>query len=129
MITDAAGNASVAGYVTSYTVSTGALVVQVGLTFQLEIRSKDPYNRHSDYSFWYDWGGGAPGGPAPIILATLGTGLSIIDMGFLLINIPELTMRRLHHKSYLIALTATDSVNTRQIFIGRLPMLYGGVTL
>src|SRR5271155_798617 len=131
-VTDVAGNATIIGYVTSYTLigsGQGTLVAQIGMTFQFEIRSQFPYwNNNNDYSPWYDWGGGIPGGPAPIIMAGLGTGLSIIDVGFIQINIPESTMRQLHHKTYLACLTLTDSVSTRQVITGKLPMLYGGVT-
>jgi hypothetical protein len=131
-ITDALNQASVAGYVISYTPSTGLLVCQIGLTFQFEIRREHQRPNSADYGPFFDFGGGSvPGGSAPLITAALGTGLSIIDLGFLLINIPEITVRQLGSfsaRSYIAALTATDSVNTRQIMIARLPILYGGVT-
>ena len=38
-----------------------------------------------------------------------------------------LIMQKLHHKSYMIAMGVSDSVNTRQVFLGELPMLYGGM--
>lgn len=127
-IADSTGKNTMAGYVTSYVASTGALVCQIGLTFQFEIRCQDGPSLVDDYSPWYDFGGGPPTEPAPIISASLGTGLTIIDTGFLLINIPEATMRQLRHRTYLAAMTMSDSVNTRQVFIGKLPILYGGVT-
>lgn len=119
---------TMSGYVTSYASTTGALVCQIGLTFQFEIRRQNRHHRFDDWSPWFDIGGGSPLGPAPTILASLGSGLTIVDNGYLLINIPELTMRRLHNATYLASLTMTDSVNTRQVFIGKLPILYGGVT-
>lgn len=128
LIADVAGNATIAGYVTSYVPSTGALVVQIGVTFQFEIRSRMRHHIDGDYSPWWDWGGGSPGGVAPLISAALGTGLSVVDIGVLLIQIPETRMRQLRHRSYLAALTVTDSVSTRQVFIADLPILYGGVT-
>ena len=128
-VADVGGQATLAGYVISYSSTTGSLVIQFGLMFQLEIRSQD-HNHHSfgdtGYSQWYDWGGGVAGG-TPLITATLGQGLFVIDIGKLQINIPEAVMRRLHHKSYLISLVTSDSVNTRQIFIGKLPILFGGL--
>lgn len=129
LIADASGLNTMAGYVTSYVASTGALVCQIGLTFQFEIRWQDHHRLTDDYSPFYDFGGGAPNGPAPIISASLGNGLTIVDLGYLLINIPETKMRTLHHKTYLASLTMTDSVSTRQVLVGKLPILYGGVTL
>src|SRR5262245_32955100 len=43
-ITDLSGNNSMSGYVTSYAPNTGALVAQIGVTFQFEIRRKPPRN-------------------------------------------------------------------------------------
>ncbi len=128
-IRDAAGNVSLVGYVLNYTATTGVLVVQIGVAFQLEIRNQDHHGGGfgDDYNQWYDWGGGQVGGDAPLIVATLGGGLTIVDLGFLQINIPVLTMQRLRLRSYLIGLVATDSVSTRQIFLGKLPILYGGI--
>jgi hypothetical protein len=132
VIADALGNASIAGMVTSYTPSTGVLACQIGLTFQLEVRREKQHPTINDYSPFFDFGGGTvSGGAAPLISAALGTGLSVIDLGFLLINIPETTVRQLASftaRSYIAALTMTDSVSTRQILIARLPILYGGVT-
>jgi hypothetical protein len=131
-ITDVLGQASVAGYVVSYTPLSGVLTCQIGLTFQFEVRREHQHPNSADYGPFFDFGGGSvPGGSAPLITAALGTGLSIIDLGFLLINIPETIVRQLGSftaRSYIAALTATDSVNTRQIMIARLPILYGGVT-
>lgn len=127
-ITDVGGQATLSGYVMSYTSGNGSLVVQVGLMFQLEIRSQDRHGRSFgdfDYSQWYDWGGGPVG--TPLLIATLGQGLTVVDLGYLQINIPEAYMRRLTNKSYLISLVCSDSVNTRQLFVGKLPMIFGGV--
>jgi len=126
-IADATGLNTMSGYVTSYASTTGALVCQIGMTFQFEIRGQR-HHRFDDYSPFFNIGGGSPLGPAPLISASLGNGLSIVDSGYLLVNIPEATMRRLHNATYLASLTMTDSVNTRQVFIGKLPVLYGGVT-
>jgi hypothetical protein len=118
---------TMAGYVTSYAASTGALVCQIGMTWQFEIRRQRPAGRlNDDYSYFYDWG--SPMIDTPIITAGLGSGLTVIDQGFLQILLPESTMRQLTEKTYLASLTMTDSVNTRQIFVGKLPMAYGGVT-
>jgi len=130
LIYDAGGGASMIGYVLSYTPTNGALTVQIGYAFQLEIRRIEQHQQNFgwDYSMWFDWGSGSSLGDQPLVQAMLGTGLSIIDMGYLQINIPALMMQNLHNRSYMIALAMTDSINTRQVFIGRLPILYGGLT-
>lgn len=129
-IYDAGGGASMVGYVQSYTPTNGALVVQVGYNFQLEIRRIDQHQHNFgwDYSMWFDWGSGSSLGDVPLIKANLGTGLSIIDIGYLQINIPAMIMQQLHNRTYMIGLAMTDSINTRQVFLGRLPILYGGLT-
>lgn len=131
-IADAVGNATMLGRATTYTAATGILTAQVGMQFALEIRSEQQSDRGNfghDYSPYYDWGGGSPSGSRPLIQATLGNGLTIIDAGYLQINIPVTLMQQLRLRSYLIAMAMTDSINTRQIFIGKLPILYGGISV
>lgn len=131
-IRDVGGNATMVGYATGYSPATGLLTSQIGWQFSFEIRAQDPHGRglNSDYSQW-DWGGGSPNGPGstPIIQATLGNGLSIIDIGFVQINIPVTQMQKLRSRTYGVGMVMTDSVNTRQVFIGKLPMLYGGTVM
>lgn len=129
-ITDVDGDVQLIGYVTSYTPATGTLVTQIGYNFQMEIR-RWGRGRHflDDYSPWYDWGGGPPpgSGATPTILATLGKGIMITDIGFLQVVIPVSLLQQLRHETYLVAMAMTDSVNTRQVFLGELPILYGGM--
>lgn len=127
-ITDVNGNATMIGYVLSYAAATGALSVQIGVSLTMEIRSQDQYYGNSDYSQWYDWGGGIPNSSQPIILAQLGTYLTIIDIGYIQINIPAIIMQQLRSRTYLLSMIMSDSVNTRQIFISKLPILYGGIS-
>jgi hypothetical protein len=85
------------------------------------------------YLPYYDLG--TPDGLAPILTASLtgdnvaiGT-ITITDVGFLQIFIPEKLMRGLHApKTYMAAMTCTDGTNTRQLFLALLHVLYGGVT-
>lgn len=127
-IADPTGKNTMTGYVTSYAAATGALVCQIGITFQFEIRSLKRSNDWDDgYTSSYDAVGSTDYGP--IITASLGNGLTIIDLGVLQIRIPELTFRKLHHRSYKASLTMTDSYDTRQPFIARLPIQSGGVSL
>jgi hypothetical protein len=138
-ISDAAtGLNTMSGYVMSYTSSNGALSVQIGWTFQFEIRGTTPTNLGLDYIDWYDFG--TVGDNEPILQATLANGfLTMVDQGTVQILIPESTFKsaldvpfssqsNTYARTYMAAMTATDSVNTRQIFLGRQPILYGGVT-
>jgi hypothetical protein len=122
----ATGLNSMAGYVTSYSSGTGALVCQIGISLQFEIRRGGPRNPGTGYEAWYDFG--TPTMAGPLIAAALGTGITMIGTGFIQILIPEATFKTLSSGTYTAALTMTDSVNTRQLFIAKLPVLSGGVT-
>jgi hypothetical protein len=122
------GPNSMTGYVTSYAAATGALVVQIGNTFQFEIRRlKERHDFDFAYTSSWDWFGTAD--HAVVLSASLGNGLTMTGTGMLQINIPESQIRKLCHRTYGAALTMTDSQNTRQVFIARLPFQYGGVSL
>lgn len=135
----ATGLNTMAGYVVSYASATGALVVQIGWTFEFELRGDTPNNTGSGYIAWYDFG--TPDDQGPIVQATLANGfLTMVDVGFFQINIPEAAMRLVLDTPYNsqsgvlsrtldVGMTMTDSVNTRQVMLGKLPILYGGVTL
>lgn len=122
------GPNSLTGYVTSYAAATGALVVQIGSTFACEIRRlKGLHDFDLAYgSAWDNWG--TYGDSGPIITLALGNGLTMIDVGVLQIRSPEINFRKLHHRTYGLSLSMTDSYDTRQVFLARLPVLYGGVT-
>jgi len=121
----ATGHNIMTGYVTSYVPATGALVVQIGCTFDFEIRRTGARFDGSGYIPWYDFG--VPDEHGPLIQATLGNGIEIIDIGVIQIMIPASTFQKLRGGTYSAALTVTDSVNTRQMFIGQLPVQWGGV--
>jgi hypothetical protein len=126
----ATGKNSMTGYVLSYAAATGALIVQIGLTFLLEIRRWDRQH-YSNFDDGYSPSGGMIGTfdqSSPIISAALGSGLTITDIGFLLISIPVSIFGKLHGRTYLAGLTMTDSVNTRQVFVGELPVQFGAVS-
>jgi len=126
-ISDAAtGKNTMAGYVTGYTVATGALVVQIGVTFQFEIRKGGPKHAGSGYASWCEFG--AADNIGPLLSASLGNGIFITDLGTIQIAVPERLVRRLDGGTYLCGLTMTDSVNTRQLLIASLPIVRGGVT-
>lgn len=119
------------GYVLSYSKTTGILTAQIGMTFEFEIRRKAPHlqgpSGGGGYVPFFDVGVGSDFGP--LITASLGSGILITDVGFYQIRIPESTFRRLQGpRTYSAALTLTDSQDTRGVFLGDLPVLFGGVT-
>jgi len=127
-IQDTHGNKMV-GYVLSYSAATGALTVQIGMTFEFEIRHI-PRSRHGGFSNGYSSLGDIgvyDNNVGPILSAQLGNGITIVDIGYLEILIPMMMFSKLHSKTYQAAMIISDSVNTRQLFIGELPVQSGGV--
>lgn len=109
-------------------------MVALGWTFQFEIRDAGPRDVLDGYLPYYT--GGTIDTQAPFITASLtgdnvSTGtITIVDIGFLQVFVPETLMRglALGPRTYLCSMTCFDGTNTRQLFIGRLQVLYGGVT-
>jgi len=122
----ATGLNTMAGYVSSYSPSTGMLIVQIGISFLFEIRRAAPRNDGSGYVPWYDFG--TPNECGPLLKATNGAGISIIDIGVIQILIPAATMQQLSGGTYQTGLIMTDGANTRQVSIGPLPIFQGGVS-
>ena len=126
-ITDAVtGQNSMLGYVLSYAAATGALLVQIGVTFTFEVRKGGPKNPGTGYISWYDFG--TPDNIGPLLSASLGNGIFITDIGTIQITIPAALIRKLEGGTYLCGLTMTDSVNTRQLLIATLPVFRGGTS-
>jgi hypothetical protein len=122
------GPNTMTGYVISYSASSGALVVQIGNTFQFEIRRlKEDHDFNFAYTSSWDWTGTTDYGI--VLKASLGNGLMLTGLGQLQIRFPEWQVRKLRHRTYGASLTMTDSQDTRQVFIARLPFQYGGVSL
>ncbi len=115
------------GYVTSYVAATGALVIQVGVAFDFEMRGS---HHHND--FWCDygspWGIGTDSSDTPIVQAQLGSGITVVGVGVIQIKIPAATLFKTRHRSYNIAMAAYLGGDTRQIFLGKQPILYGGLS-
>lgn len=115
------------GYVVSYAPATGAVVAQIGCAFDFEIRG----NHHGDgYGDGYGSSSqiGSDSFSAPLITALLGTGITVVDIGKLQIRIPASTMQQLRHRTYCAAMAVYSGPDTRQLFIGKLPILYGGLS-
>ena len=125
VIADPTGQNTLTGYVISYVGVTGLLTVQIGCLFDFEIRRHGPRYDGSGYIPWYDFG--VPDEYGPLLRATLGNGITFIDVGVIQIMIPAAFFQKLHAGTYTAAMTVTDSVNTRQMFIGNLPVAWGGV--
>lgn len=122
----ATGLNTMTGYVTSYAPATGALVCQIGSSFEFEIRG----HHHGDaYGSGYGSSSmiGTDDHSAPIIAAQLGNGISVVDLGRIEIRIPAATISKLHHTTYGVGMTIYDGADTRQLFVGKLPILSGGV--
>lgn len=116
------------GYVTSYAPATGALVAQIGSAFEFEIRG---HSHHRDYDGGYGASSfiGTDGCEAPLISAQLGNGLTLVDIGRIEIRIPAATMAKLRHRTYGIGMSCYDGADSRQLFIGKLPVFGGGTRL
>lgn len=106
----------------------GSPVDLTGLTFQLEIRRAGYGSGHfaSPMVPFYD---DAPEA-APVLKASLGSGIAVLGVGVFQATFSETQMRTLCAGTYSIACTATDgsAAGARQLFLGRLPVLDGGVT-
>jgi hypothetical protein len=115
------------GYVTSYAPATGAIVVQIGAAFDFEMRAH--HGHHGDgYSSFYGAVGDG-GGDGPIIRAQLGSGITVIGTGVIQILIPAAQMFQIHRaRTYNVALGMYLGPDTRQIFLGKQPVLYGGLS-
>jgi hypothetical protein len=128
-IKDAAtGLNTMTGYVTSYAPATGALVVQIGCAFEFEIRG---HHHHHGYGGGYGSSVaiGSDDCEAPLISAQLGNGISVVDLGKLQLRIPAMTMAKLRHRTYGVGMTSFDGYDSRQLFIGSLPIFSGGTRL
>lgn len=113
------------GYVISYVISTGALICQIGSSFTFEIRRSGPSNDWSGYFPWLDVGTAIE---QPIIAASLGKGVSIVDIGIVQLLIPANRLEQLCGGTYSVGLIVSDGASTRQMFVGKLPVIYGGVS-
>lgn len=116
---------SFAPFIGIYDDADGSPVNLSGLTFQLEIRNSGlGSGQFSGAPYFSD----VPG--APLLTASLGNGITVVDIGVFQVVFSEIQMRGLRPGTYSIACTVADgsAAGTRQLFIGRLPVLDGGVT-
>jgi hypothetical protein len=116
---------SMNGTVTSYVASTGVLVCQIGSSFDFEIRSQ---NSHSSDGYGTQSFMVGSDDCISLITAQLGTGITMIGLGKIQIRVPASTMQKLRNKTYMASLALYNGADTRQIFVGKLPMIGGGVS-
>lgn len=131
VIADLSGVNQMLGYVISYNVVSGALVAQIGCTFQWEVtRSGPPRTDWNDgYTPFASAGVGVYNGCTPLLTATLANGkILYVEPSVIQVQVPEIEMRRLGLGTYQAALTVNDSQVTRQVYVEDLPILIGGVT-
>jgi hypothetical protein len=119
----ATGKNSMTGFVTSYVAATGAMVVQIGCAFDFEMRAH--HNHHGD---GYGSSFGVEDHTGPIVQAQLGSGITVIGLGVLQIRIPAATLFKTRHRTYSVAMAAYLGGDSRQILLGKQPILYGGLS-
>ena len=118
------------GVINSYNSTTGAIQFTVAtVTIQLEIRRMREGPHWDGYSDNFA-GYGALVCDAPILAASIGNGISIVDTGIIQVYFSETSMRRLGRGVHSVAATleSADAIDVRQLFLGRLPVFDGRVT-
>jgi hypothetical protein len=120
------------GQVVSYNAATGAISFTVAtVAIELEIRRVARHGsdfRSSGYGAAYQLG--SYDCDRPILTASIGNGITIVDQGIFQIYFSETQFRQLGSGMHSVAATlaSADGVDVRQLFLGRLPVFSGGVT-
>jgi hypothetical protein len=120
------------GQVASYDATTGAISFEIEtVDIELEIRREQRHGsdfRDSGYGAnytlgSYDWDN-------PILTASIGNGITIVDQGIFQVYFPETSFRQLGSGMHSVAATlaSADGIDVRQLFLGRLPVFSGRVT-
>lgn len=120
------------GQVVSYNAATGAISFTIAtVAIELEIRR---VARHGsdfmDSGYGANYTLGSYDGDRPILTASIGNGITIVDQGIFQIYFSETAFRALGSGMHSVAATlaSADGVDVRQLFLGRLPVLSGRVT-
>lgn len=120
------------GVVNSYDPTTGGINFTIAtVAIELEIRRVE----HNG-SMWRDSGYGASYSLGaydcnqPILRASIGNGITIVDQGIFQIYFSETQFRQLGSGMHSVAATlaSADGIDVRQLFLGRLPVFSGAVT-
>lgn len=120
------------GQVTAYNPATGAISFTVKtVAIELEIRREQ---RHGDYFRDSGYGAsytlGSYDFDSPILTASIGNGITIVDQGIFQVYFSETSFRQLGSGVHSVAATlaSADGIDVRQLFLGRLPVFSGRVT-
>lgn len=120
------------GVINSYDPISGAIYFTIAtVAIELEIRRVE-----RNGSMWRDSGYGASYSLGsydynqPILRASIGNGITIVDLGIFQIYFSETQFRQLGSGVHSVAATlaSADGIDVRQLFLGRLPVFSGGVT-
>jgi hypothetical protein len=110
---------------------TGELLDLSAITsIHVEVRPTRGVNDNWDASgYGPNYGLGAMNVSAPVITADLGAGVTVIDTGTFQIQFGLSQMRQLWATDYIIACVLSDGTDEGvfQLWLGRLPVLFGGV--
>lgn len=110
------------GQVNTYDSTTGAINFTIAtVKIELEIRRAEGHG--INYMLGpYDWG-------SPILTASIGNGISIVDQGIFQVYFSETDFRSLSAGMHSVAATlaSADGIDVRQLFLGRLPVSAGRV--
>lgn len=110
------------GQVTSYDSTSGQINFTIAtVAIELEIRRAEGHG--ANYMLGpYDWG-------SPILTASIGNGISIVDVGIFQVYFSETDFRSLGSGMHSVAATmaSADGIDVRQLFLGRLPVFSGRV--
>jgi hypothetical protein len=123
---------SMQGQITAYNAATGAISFTVAtVAIELEIRRVERNGsmfRDSGYGANYTLG--SYDCAQPILTASIGNGITIVDIGIFQIYFSETQFRQLGSGMHSVAATlaSADGIDVRQLFLGRLPVLSGMVT-
>lgn len=120
------------GQVTAYDPTTGNISFDIAtVAIELEIRREQRHGdvfRDSGYGAnyalgSYDWDN-------PILTASIGNGITIVDQGIFQVYFAETSFRQLGSGMHSVAATlaSADGIDVRQLFLGRLPVFSGRVT-
>lgn len=63
----------------------------------------------------------------PILTASIGSGITVVDVGVFQVYFSAASMRTLSPKTYDVGCVITRDIDARQLFLGRLPVFFGNV--
>lgn len=101
---------------------TGELIDLTGCTFLCDVRRQGPMFGSSGYGDSYGMVGSYDD-----YAALVSPTVSVVGTGQIQLDLSLTQMRSLPPGSYMIALSVTLDDDTRQLFVGELPVIYGGL--